>query len=152
MVTQSARSTVVVDLVGWERQLKMLGATNAMFVKPSAAGCDTPVGSDSLEARSKDGTKVPILARAFFVSAKRSNPMATTTDEYIRLKDAPRLLGVHPGLLTRRIRAGELENCRDPRDRRHLLVRRSDLEMLLTPGGGRSNLAVADRAAELATV
>ena len=27
-----------------------------MLVNPSAAGCDTPVGSDSLEARSKDGT------------------------------------------------------------------------------------------------
>jgi len=78
--------------------------------------------------------------------------MATTTDDYIRLKDAPSLLGVHPGLLTRRIRAGELDGVRDPRDRRHLLVRKSDLEQLLTPGGGRSTLARADRAAELATV
>ncbi len=77
--------------------------------------------------------------------------MATTTDDYIRLKDAPSLLGVHPGLLTRRIRSGELDGVRDPRDRRNILLLRSDLERLLTPGGGRSNLAVEDRAAELAT-
>ena len=32
-------------------QLNTLGATSAMLVKPSATGCDTPVGSDSLEAR-----------------------------------------------------------------------------------------------------
>jgi len=128
----------------------MLGATSAMLVNPSAAGCDTPVGSDSLEARSKDGTKVPILARAFLHPRKRSNPMATTTDEYIRLKDAPRLLGVPPGLLTRRIRAGELDGVRDPRDRRNLLIRRADLDHLLTPGVSPA-LVHADQAAELAT-
>ena len=77
--------------------------------------------------------------------------MATTTEDYIRLKDAPSLLGVHPGLLTRRIRSGELDGVRDPRDRRNILLLRSDLERLLTPDGGRSNLAVEDRAVEPAT-
>ena len=78
--------------------------------------------------------------------------MDTTPDDLIRLKDAPSLMGVHEGLLTRRIRSGELVGLRDPKDRRHLLIRKADLEQLLTPGGGRSTLAVADRAAELATV
>jgi len=78
--------------------------------------------------------------------------MATTTDEYIRLKDAPRLLGVHPGLLTRRIRAGELDGVRDPRDRRNLLVRRADLDRLMTPDGGTPTPARADEAVELAIV
>ena len=77
--------------------------------------------------------------------------MATTTDEYIRLKDAPSLLGVHPGLLTRRIRSGELDGVRDPRDRRNILLLRSDLERLLTPVGGSTNLARTDGVVDLAT-
>jgi len=72
--------------------------------------------------------------------------MHTTTDDYVRLSDAPRLLGVPPRLLTRRIRAGELDGVRDPRDRRHILVLRSDLARLMTPGPHR-----ADDAVELAT-
>jgi len=75
----------------------------------------------------------------------------STTDDYVRLKDVPTLMGVHPRLLTRRIRAGELDGVRDPRDRRNVLVLRADLERLMTPDGGTPTPARADRAAELAT-
>ena len=72
----------------------------------------------------------------------------TTLDDYVRIRDVD---GVNPRLLARRVREGEIVGVRDPRDRRNVLVRRSDLAQLMTPGGGRSNLAVEDRAVELAT-
>ena len=78
--------------------------------------------------------------------------MTTALDDYVRLKDAPTLLGVPPRLLTRRIRAGELDGVRDPRDRRHILVLRSDLQRLMTPRGASPTRAHADRAAELTAV
>jgi len=73
----------------------------------------------------------------------------TTLDDYVRIRDVD---GVNPRLLARRVREGEIVGVRDPRDRRNVLVRRSDLAQLLAPGGGRSTLARADRAVELATV
>ena len=75
--------------------------------------------------------------------------MPTPPDEYVQLRHVPALYGVHPRLLTRRIKDGELDGFRDPRDRRNLLIRRSDLEELLTPHASPTR-AHADQAAELA--
>jgi hypothetical protein len=70
------------------------------------------------------------------------------TDEFVRLKDAPTLVGVNKWTLTRRIAAGELDGVRDPRDRRYLLVRRADLETLFTPttDGNRRRDGLAEQA------
>jgi len=78
--------------------------------------------------------------------------MTTSRDAYIRLGDAADLLGVPRRLLIRRIGDGEIAGLRDPRDRRHTLVRRDDLERIMTPGGVAPTPARADQAVELAIV
>ena len=81
------------------------------------------------------------------VARERSALMTTSRDAYIRLEDAADLLGVPRRLLIRRIGDGEIVGLRDPKDRRHTLVRRDDLARIMAPGGGGSPHPSAGRAA-----
>jgi excisionase family DNA binding protein len=59
--------------------------------------------------------------------------MSKSDSEYLTMQEATRLLGIGRMTLWRRVREGVIPVYRSERDRRARLVRRSDVERLLTP-------------------
>jgi len=71
----------------------------------------------------------------------------TMLDESIWIRDVD---DISVRLLAQRSREGEVTGTSDPHDRRNVLLRRCDLEQLMTPRGGPPDLHRVDSVAELA--